>query len=88
MEDDPLTKAMAPPPDETEEQRNVRIAQEQEEKRISDEIDEELRKSAKKGPKPVKILLLGESAVLVYVYTLTVHFSGQSESGAQDWPYR
>lgn len=83
-----MTKAMAPPPDETEEQRNVRIAQEQEEKRISDEIDEELRKSAKKGAKPVKILLLGESTVLVCVYTLTVHSSGQSESGAQDWPYR
>jgi guanine nucleotide-binding protein subunit alpha len=59
LQDDPLTRAIAPPPDETIQQRDSRIHQEREAKRISDEIDEELRKGLKKGPKPVKILLLG-----------------------------
>ena len=58
-EDDPLTRAMAPPPDETIQERDARIHREREAKRVSDEIDEELRKGHKKGPKPVKILLLG-----------------------------
>lgn len=60
--DDPLTLAMAPPPDETPEQRQVREAAEAEAKRISDEIDEQIhrdREQMKKGKKPVKLLLLG-----------------------------
>lgn len=57
--DDPLTRAMAPPPNETPEEREARIYAEREAKRISDAIDEELKKGHKKGPKPVKILLLG-----------------------------
>lgn len=56
---DPLTRAMAPPANETDQQRDIRLAKEREAKKISDEIDEELKRSAKKGPKPVKILLLG-----------------------------
>lgn len=54
---------MAPPPDETPAQRAERLRAEAEAKRISDMIDEELnrqRLAEKKGPKPVKILLLGE----------------------------
>ncbi|KAI8985031.1 G-protein alpha subunit [Trametes punicea] len=61
---DPLAWVMAPPPNETEEQRQARIAAEAEAKRISDAIDEELQRQAKaekRGPKPVKILLLGQS---------------------------
>lgn len=60
---DPLTQAIAPPPDETPEQRQIREAAEAEAKRISDEIDEQIRKEKeldKKRRKPVKLLLLGQ----------------------------
>ncbi|KAA1473649.1 G-alpha-domain-containing protein [Dentipellis sp. KUC8613] len=60
--DDPLTRALAPPPDETPEARDVRLRAEAEARKHSDMIDEELnqeRLAAKKSPKPVKILLLG-----------------------------
>nr|WBU87317.1 G-alpha-domain-containing protein [Ganoderma boninense] len=61
---DPLAYVLAPPPNETEEQRQIRLAAEAEAKRISDAIDEELQRQAKadkRGPKLVKILLLGQS---------------------------
>lgn len=61
-DDDPLTRAIAPPPNETPAQRELRIAAEQEAKRVSDAIDDELNRQRiadKKNPKPVKILLLG-----------------------------
>ncbi|KAH9852509.1 G-alpha-domain-containing protein [Lenzites betulinus] len=63
-EGDPLAKVMAPPPNESEEERQARLAAEAEAKRISDAIDEELQRQAKaerRGPTPVKILLLGQS---------------------------
>ncbi|KAG2107321.1 guanine nucleotide binding protein, alpha subunit [Suillus cothurnatus] len=63
-EDDPLTRAIAPPSYETPTEREERIAAEQEAKRVSDAIDEELNRqriSEKKGPKAIKILLLGQS---------------------------
>ncbi|EIW55448.1 G-alpha-domain-containing protein [Trametes versicolor FP-101664 SS1] len=63
-EGDPLAWVMAPPPNESEEQRAGRLAAEAEAKRISDAIDDELQRQAKqekRGPKPVKILLLGQS---------------------------
>ncbi|KAL5498686.1 hypothetical protein ACEPAH_2041 [Sanghuangporus vaninii] len=62
--DDPLTRALAPPPNETAQQRAARLAAAAEAKRISDMIDEELarqRAAEKKGQRPVKILLLGQS---------------------------
>lgn len=65
-DDDPLTRAIAPPPNETSADRELRIAAEQEAKRVSDTIDEELNRQRiadKKYPKPVKILLLGASPV-------------------------
>ncbi|KAH6912056.1 guanine nucleotide binding protein, alpha subunit [Coprinopsis sp. MPI-PUGE-AT-0042] len=43
-DDDPLALAIAPPPNETPEERRVREAQEAEAQRISDEIDERLKK--------------------------------------------
>ncbi|KAF9481633.1 G-alpha-domain-containing protein [Pholiota conissans] len=64
FDEDPLTLAIAPPPDETYEQRLIREAAEAEAKRISDEIDEQIRKereAEKKKKKPVKLLLLGQS---------------------------
>ncbi|KAG1729174.1 guanine nucleotide binding protein, alpha subunit [Suillus occidentalis] len=63
-EDDPLTRAIAPPSYESPQERDERLAAEQEAKRVSDAIDEELNRqriSEKKGPKAIKILLLGQS---------------------------
>nr|GAT45923.1 predicted protein [Mycena chlorophos] len=62
-EDDPLTLAMAPPPNETPAQREARERAEREASRISDEIDAQLRREreTEKKKKPVKLLLLGQS---------------------------
>lgn len=68
VDEDPLTRAIAPPPNETPVERELRIAAELEAKRVSDAIDEELNRQRiadKKYPKPVKILLLG-------AYTLSI----------------
>jgi hypothetical protein len=62
-DEDPLSQAIAPPPNETPAQRDARVQAEREAKRISDAIDDEINKeriAAKKAPKPVKILLLGQ----------------------------
>lgn len=70
---DPLAVVLAPPPSETEEERKKRLEQEQEAKRISDGIDEELDKE-RNSEKPVKILLLGTSLsreVLLRITLLT-----------------
>ncbi|KAF6753670.1 guanine nucleotide binding protein, alpha subunit [Ephemerocybe angulata] len=56
---DPLDRILAPPPDETYQQREA--------KTVSDAIDQQLeaeRVAAKKGPRPVKVLLLGKSTTL------------------------
>ena len=61
--DDPLALVMAPPPDENSEQQAARLAREAEARRISEAIDEQLKKERaeqKKG-KIVKLLLLGQS---------------------------
>lgn len=59
--DDPLTRAMAPPPNETPAEREVRLQAERKAKQVSDAIDEELKKDQRKSHKLVKILLLGGS---------------------------
>ena len=41
--DDPLTRALAPPPNETQEERAVRVKKEIEAQRVSDAIDEAIR---------------------------------------------
>ncbi|KAF7307491.1 hypothetical protein MIND_00543600 [Mycena indigotica] len=65
MEDiDPFANAIAPPQNETPEDREVRMQKERAAKQVSDAIDAELSKEQayeKKRPKPVKILLLGQS---------------------------
>ncbi|KAF9495284.1 G-alpha-domain-containing protein [Pleurotus eryngii] len=61
---DPLTVAMAPPPNESEEDRQARLAAEHAAKVRSDAIDEELnrqRQAEKRALKQVKVLLLGQS---------------------------
>lgn len=61
-DNDPL--AIRPPLGESMEERNERLRMEQAAKAISDNIDADLEKSVmseKRGPKPIKILLLGAS---------------------------
>ncbi|KAI0089485.1 guanine nucleotide binding protein, alpha subunit [Irpex rosettiformis] len=61
---DPLSAVLAPPPNESPADREGRLRAEAEAKRISDAIDEEIQaqvKAEKKGPKPIKVLLLGQS---------------------------
>ena len=64
---DPLTAALQPPPDETVDAREARIANEREAKKVSDSIDEQIRqekdarKAKLKGRKQIKVLLLGQS---------------------------
>ncbi|KDQ60336.1 hypothetical protein JAAARDRAFT_125564 [Jaapia argillacea MUCL 33604] len=60
---DPLTLALAPPPNETDEQRQARLLAEAEAKRVSEDIDREIdqdRIARYKSSKTIKILLLGK----------------------------
>lgn len=79
---DPLTVAMAPPFDEAPEQRHARELAEAEAKRISDEIDEQIRKEKegeKKKKKPVKLLLLGQHFQIVASYLISYTFRSERE---------
>ena len=62
-DDDPLSRAIAPPPNETAEEKAARLATEREARRVSDEIDQRLHneKVDRKNRKIVKVLLLGQS---------------------------
>ncbi|CAE6362697.1 unnamed protein product [Rhizoctonia solani] len=63
--EDPLTLAMAPPPNETPDQKTRRLREEAEAKRVSDAIDEEIKearvKDRKRKASEVRVLLLGQS---------------------------
>ncbi|KAG1829336.1 guanine nucleotide binding protein, alpha subunit [Suillus variegatus] len=62
--EDPLTLAIAPPKDETPKEKETREQAEIEARRISEDIDEQIRQERtvlKKKKKPVKVLLLGQS---------------------------
>jgi guanine nucleotide-binding protein alpha-1 subunit len=61
--EDPFRYLLAPPWDETPEQRELRLYKEAEARRISDEIDERIRKErdAVRDAHVLKILLLGQS---------------------------
>jgi len=69
--DDPLAYVFAPPPDESQHDKENRVRAEQEAKKRSDAIDEEINKqrNARKN-KPVKILLLGESTQFAFPCSL------------------
>ena len=61
-EHDPLAAAIAPPSNETPAERTARLSAEAEARRVSDEIDEELKRTARRRQRPcVKVLLLGQS---------------------------
>ena len=62
---DPLDMALRPPENESDDDRKARLSAEEEAKKVSDMIDEELKaqeRAEKRGPKPIKVLLLGECA--------------------------
>ncbi|KAJ7764188.1 guanine nucleotide binding protein, alpha subunit [Mycena maculata] len=62
--EDPIAAAIAPPENESPQERQLRILKEHTAKQVSDGIDEEItreRQQAKRESKPVKILLLGQS---------------------------
>lgn len=60
---DPLDAILRPPLDETPEEKACRIAQEEEARRVSMEIDESIRleRIARKKMRVVRLLLLGQS---------------------------
>ncbi|KAJ3971688.1 guanine nucleotide binding protein, alpha subunit [Lentinula raphanica] len=62
-DEDPLTLAIAPPPNETPAEREHRLFEERKAKEISDRIDEEInaQRLAEKKENPVRVLLLGQS---------------------------
>ncbi|KAI0772348.1 G-alpha-domain-containing protein [Trametes elegans] len=63
VDEDPLSRLLAPPPNETPEEREARLRLEAEARARSERIDDQLRaeKAALKKNKPVKVLLLGQS---------------------------
>ncbi|KAG5652163.1 hypothetical protein H0H81_006048 [Sphagnurus paluster] len=63
-QDDPLSAALKPPPSETEAERIARQTAEVEAKKVSEQIDEELRQEReqmKRNKGDVKLLLLGQA---------------------------
>lgn len=64
--DDPLAHVLSPPPNESHHDKENRVRAEQEAKKRSDAIDEEINRerNARKN-RPVKILLLGTSTALL-----------------------
>ncbi|KAG6811281.1 hypothetical protein H0H92_008194 [Tricholoma furcatifolium] len=63
LSDDPLDQVLRPPPDETPEQRDQRIAREEEANKRSQAIDASIKaeKQARKKKRIVRLLLLGQS---------------------------
>jgi len=64
---DPFAAALAPPPEETEDERVKRVHEQTEAARVSREIDESLletKKLIEKRKKAIKILLLGKLITL------------------------
>jgi guanine nucleotide-binding protein alpha-1 subunit len=60
---DPLNEVLKPPPDETPEAKEARLADEEDAKRVSKAIDESIKaeKQILKKQKVVRLLLLGQS---------------------------
>lgn len=60
---DPLDEVLKPPPDETPEAREARLAEEEDAKRVSNAIDASIKaeKQIMKKRKVVRLLLLGQS---------------------------
>ena len=66
--DDPLSRAIAPSPNETQDEKDARIAAEAEAQRRSDAIDEEINRqriAEKKAPNFIRVLLLGVWTLII-----------------------
>lgn len=77
VDQDPLALAAAPPPDETLAERMIREKAEAEAKKISDEIDEQIKRdklASKRRKRSVKVLLLGQSESGTYQTTFCVEY--------------
>ncbi len=77
-DNDPLTAAIAPPKNESPAARVARLRAEAEARRISDEIDEQLKQDrvARRRQRPcVKVLLLGQSESGMFLPTVGLYFS-------------
>ena len=63
IDEDPLARLLAPPPNESPEEKEARLRLEAEARQISDRIDEQIKaeRAALKKNRPVKVLLLGQS---------------------------
>jgi guanine nucleotide-binding protein subunit alpha len=63
VSDDPLDEALRPPPDETIEEREIRLEREAEARRISQSIDTAIKaeRQARRKRRIVRLLLLGQS---------------------------
>jgi len=61
--DDPLDEILKPPPDESLEQRQLRLEREAEAKRVSQAIDASIKaeRTARRKKRIVRLLLLGQS---------------------------
>jgi len=61
--DDPLDEILKPPPDESLEQRQLRLDREAEAKRVSQAIDASIKaeRTARRKKRIVRLLLLGQS---------------------------
>jgi hypothetical protein len=61
--DDPFDAVLRPPPNETEEEKTIRLAQETESLRVSQAIDDSIQQERLKHKKRklVRVLLLGQS---------------------------
>ena len=63
VSDDPLDEVLRPPPNETPDQRQLRLTRESEAKRVSMAIDANIKaeRQARRKKRIVRLLLLGQS---------------------------
>ncbi|KAF8906740.1 guanine nucleotide binding protein, alpha subunit [Gymnopilus junonius] len=63
VSDDPLDQVLRPPPDESQEERDIRLEREAEARRISQAIDASIKaeRAARRKKRIVRLLLLGQS---------------------------
>ena len=63
VSDDPLDQVLRPPPDETPQEREIRLEREAEARRISQAIDASIKaeRAARRKKRIVRLLLLGQS---------------------------
>ncbi len=74
---DPITLLLSPPPNETAEERVIRLQKEAEARKISENIDEQLRResAALKKRNVLRMLLLGQSESGTYQSLLHIGFA-------------